>query len=150
MGSCFKMGHVSKLVHDCSWLGHVSKSCVKTGSRLFVVVHVSKLVHDCSWLVHVSKLVHDCSWLVHVSKLVHDCSWFKSIRLAILTPKTLKKMRLVPFYVYIYTVCRLVRVVYILVKFFKFNVLLIDCELQNNKDITTHVVKYAISSFVAT
>jgi hypothetical protein len=51
MGSCFKMGHVqnwftivrgwvmsnwghvSKLVHDCSWLG----SCVKTGSRLFVV-----------------------------------------------------------------------------------------------------------------
>jgi hypothetical protein len=44
-----------------------------------------------------------------------------------------------------------VRVVYILVKFFKFNVLLIDCELQNNKDITTeHVVKYAISSFVAT
>jgi hypothetical protein len=44
-----KMGHVSKLVHDCSWLGHVSigvmcrshcswlGSCVKTGSRLFVV-----------------------------------------------------------------------------------------------------------------
>jgi hypothetical protein len=33
------MGHVSKLVHDCSWLGHVSNWG-----------HVSKLVHDCSWL----------------------------------------------------------------------------------------------------
>jgi hypothetical protein len=68
-------------------------------------VHVSKLVHDCSWLVHVSKLVHDCSWLVHVkigSRLFvvqkHSSGDFNT--------KTLKKMRLVPFYVYIYTVCR--------------------------------------------
>jgi hypothetical protein len=43
-----------------------------------------------------------------------------------------------------------VRVVYILVKFFKFNVLFNRLRLQNNKDITTNVVKYAISSFVAT
>jgi hypothetical protein len=40
-----QISHVSKLVHDCSWLGSCVKtgsrlfvgSCVKTGSRLFVV-----------------------------------------------------------------------------------------------------------------
>jgi hypothetical protein len=66
----------------------------QTGSRLFVVGSVCQ-----NWFTIVR------GWFM--SKLVHDCSWFKSIRLAILTPKTLKKMRLVPFYVYIYTVCRL-------------------------------------------
>jgi hypothetical protein len=106
MGSCFKMGHVSKLVHDCSWLGHVSNwvmcqnwfdcswlgSCVKTGSRLFVV---GSCVKTGSRLFVVGSCVG--SRLFVVQK--HSSGDFNT--------KTLKKMRLVPFYVYIYTVCRL-------------------------------------------
>jgi hypothetical protein len=86
MGSCFKMGHVSKLVHDCSWLGHVSNWDVSKLVRLFVVGFMCQ-----NWFTIVrgwfmcktgSRL-----FVVGSCVVVHDCSWFKSIRLAILTPK---------------------------------------------------------------
>jgi hypothetical protein len=107
------MGHVSKLVHDCSWLGHVSNwghvsklvhdcswlgSCVKTGSRLFVV---GSCVKTGSRLFVVGSCVKIGSRLFVVQK--HSSGDFNT--------KTLKKMRLVPFYVYILQfavfVCRL-------------------------------------------
>jgi hypothetical protein len=121
-----KIGSRLFVVGSCVKLG----SCVKTGSRLFVVGFMCQnwftIVRGWFMCQNWFTIVH---WLVHVkigSRLFvvqkHSSGDFNK--------KTLKKMRLVPFYVYIYTVCRLC-VSFIYYSFFlSLTYFLIDCELQ--------------------
>jgi hypothetical protein len=94
------------------WVMCQIQSCVKTGSRLFVVGFMCQ-----NWFTIVRGWFMCQNWFTIVR------GWFMCQNLIDLfvvqkhssgdfNTKTLKKMRLVPFYVYIYTVCRLLCVLY--------------------------------------